>query len=73
MHQEHGDQKRANGHRAIRSERPKAGAFEEASDFDNSEQEIQKAAIWISFTMFSFISIAERRYASTDVIAAVIA
>ena len=57
----------------MRSERPKASVFEEASDFDNSEQEIQKAAIWISFTMFSFISIAERRYASTDVIAAVIA
>ena len=54
MHLEHGDQKRANGHRAMRSERPKASVFEEASDFDNSEQEIQEAAIWISFTMFSF-------------------
>ena len=73
MHQEHGDQKRASGHRAISEERPKAGVFEEASDFDNSKQEIQEAAIWISFTMFSFISIAERRYASTDVIADVIA
>lgn len=54
MHQEHGDQKRANDHRAIRSERPKAGVFEEASDFDNSEEEIQEAAIRIAFTMFSF-------------------
>ncbi|CAI8447456.1 MAG: Uncharacterised protein [Cyanobium sp. ARS6] len=54
MHQEHGDQKRAIGHRAISSDRPKACVFEEASDFDKSEQGIQEAAIWISFTMFSF-------------------